>query len=426
MVRLGASTIPTGGSPVQAVTRLAARLVEGRLWLLAVAVRVVVIGVLVAGPWTDQADELQGWDAERFQEIADRDGAAWVDQPVEYPPGSVVVFDLLAGDDVVATNRALIVASALLEALAVLVLWRRFGPRAAKAFLLVGLPLVPMGYLRLDMTVTALASVAAAGLIGGSHRPEPDRRPPAGSQAVLFAVLATAGAMIKIWPALLVAGAVAIGRYRSAAGATVLMAVCGLSWLALTGDGLEPLDQVLSLRSATGWHVESLPGSLVALFGDAEPELELNAFRVGTLNRSIVTIGRVLAVITIVALAVRAQASRGAGRDTRAVDADMTERMALVMLGAVAALLVTAPLLSPQFLLWLTPWVALLIGGRTTARVPVALAVAAVMLTGFTLTVFGPAELGKAAPALLITARNLTLLAVPIACLRQLSPAANR
>ena len=61
------------------------------LWPLAVAIRVVVAAVLAFGPATDEPAELAGWDAERFQEIAERQEPAWSGQPVEYPPGSVVV-----------------------------------------------------------------------------------------------------------------------------------------------------------------------------------------------------------------------------------------------------------------------------------------------------------------------------------------------
>jgi hypothetical protein len=240
------------------------RILDGRLWLVAVAVRVVAVLVLAAGPWTDEPAELAGWDAERFQAIAERDGAAWVDQPVEYPPGSVVLFDVLAGDDVVATNRALIAVSALVEIAAVVTLWRRFGPRPAKAFLLIGLPLVPMGYLRLDMVVTGLAIGAAAallprsgaGLDGGAEvdsgaeleagagldaAPGPDGggdQPGAISVGDLaFAGLAAAGAMIKIWPALLVVAAIAVGRVRAAVVALGAMRCSGLGGSVSPGPG---------------------------------------------------------------------------------------------------------------------------------------------------------------------------------------------
>ncbi len=392
--------------------------------MAAVAVRVVAIVVLVAGPWTDEPAELAGWDAERFQEIAERSGDGWVEQPIEYPPGSVVVFDAIAGDDVVDTNRALVLLSAVAELVGVAVLWRSFGGRVAKAFLVLGLPLVPMGLLRLDMLVTVLALAAAAALLATS---EPDRSRPGrliGAGLVAgFGLLVMAGALIKIWPGLLVAGALAIGKRFAAAAAVATTAVAGLVWLVLVDAGLDPVDQVLSLRGATGWHVESLPGTVVSLFGDTEPRLELNAFRIGTINRPLVTVGRLVAVCFMAALTIV-----GLRRGNHIA---ATERLALVMLGSVAALLVTAPLLSPQFLLWLTPWGALLVGsldetdrGRGSAVALGALA-GAVLLTGVTLTAFGPQNLAATGPALLLTVRNLLLLALAPLCLLRLYRAAD-
>lgn len=421
--------------------------------------------LLVAGPWTNEPAELRRWDAERFQEIADRAGDGWVDQPIEYPPGSVVVFDAIAGDDVVTTNRILVVVSALLEFGAAAALWRGLGPRVAKAFLVLGLPLVPMGLLRLDMLVTVLATVAALAVLAVGHQREPcpDTRRDRGHGAApdslcssgiprfladgTFALLVMAGAMIKIWPALLVVAAVAIGRRTAAAAAIAATGVAGGVWLLMVGAGLGPVDQVLSLRGATGWHVESLPGTLISLFGDGDARLELNAFRIGTLNDSLVTAGRVIALAVIAALAIVGARARTAK--------PTTERFALVMIGAVAALVVTAPLLSPQFLLWLTPWAALLFfehgnaepaesaghGGRNGAAVadhpsatplvvaplqPVVFLVATTLvLTGGVLTVFGPENLTDLVPTLLLTVRNFSLVALPFVCLRLLKSPSN-
>ena len=383
---------------------------------MAIVIRVVAVAVLVAGPFTDQPSELSGWDAERFQEIADRTSPAWAGEPVEYPPGSVAVFDLLAGADVVATNRAIVVFSALAELIGVVALKRFFGARAAKAFLILGLPLVPMGLLRLDMAVTALAIGAAAALLGRANQ----QTGSTGSGSMLFATLTVVGAAIKIWPALLLVGALGLRRRAAAALAIVLGGLVGLGWLATTGAGLEPLDQVLSLRGATGWHVESLPGALVSLFSDDEARLELNAFRIGAISDGLVLFGRILAVAVMVGLG--AVSARGANESS-----SPTRRLALVMIGAVSALLVTAPLLSPQFLLWLTPWAALLLADRhsksdskSESQLTVGLVALAVTLTGVTLTAFGPANLTQAVPALLLTVRNLALAFLPVACLAQL------
>lgn len=401
---------------------LAAGVPVGLAVVLAIAVRLAVAAFLVAGPATDDASELAGWDAERFQEIADRDEPAWSGQPVEYPPGSVVILDGLAGDDVVATHRHLVALSVIVDLAVAWGLWRRAGRPTGRAYLLLGLPLVPLGYQRLDTLVTALAAVAALALLAGATADSPrERRRWVGPGVAADGVAATAiaaGALTKIWPAVLVATAAVLGRRRAAVGALGLMAFAGAAWLLAVGAGVDPVDQVLSLRGATGWHVESVPGALVALVGDAEPRKELDAFRIGTLRPGLVTAGRVAALAAMGLLAVaghrRWRAGGPAGAPQRV--------LGLTTLGAVAALLVTAPLLSPQFLVWTTPWAALLVTGRRDAgpgpdRWPIGLAAAAAMLTGLTLTAFGPAGLAATIPAALLTARNLVLVALVPACL---------
>lgn len=395
---------------------------------MAIVARLVITLVLVAGPATDEPDELAGWDAERFQAIADRTDPAWAVEPVEYPPGSVVTFDLVAADDVVGTHRRLVAASLLLDLATAAVLWRRLGPAVGRAYLLFGLPLIPLGYQRLDTLVTTLAIAGALAVLWPHPRPGPAGRtgrssrwggraePRAGAGPALAAgLLIAAGALTKVWPVLVVAGAIAIGRLRAAAAAIAVAGIGGLAWLLVVGAGLEPVDQVLSLRGATGWHVESLPGALVALFGDGEARLELNAYRIGSLRPGLVSVGRVGAVAAIAALTT-AGWRRGRGRPART--------LGLVVLGATSALIVTAPLLSPQFLVWLTPWAALLVADRPEAsrpEWPLVLTGVAVTLTGATLTIFGPAGLTGSVPATLLTVRNLVLVALPVACWQALA-----
>jgi hypothetical protein len=411
-----------------------------------VLIRLAVAGFLIVGPATDEPAELAGWDAERFQEIADREEGAWAGQPVEYPPGSVVVLDRVAGDDVVATHRRLVALSLVVDLGTALALWRRIGPGTGRAFLLLGLPLVPLGYQRLDTLVTALAVVAALALLAPGAAP-PDRStgragstgPPLGAarrrQAAdaLAASAIAVGALTKVWPLVLVVGAVAIGRWRAAVGGLVTTALLGGLWLVMVGDGLEPIDQVVSLRGATGWHVESLPGTLVALVGDTPTRLELNAYRIGTLAPGLVTAGRVVAVTVmgLLAFAGRSAGARrsgplpvcGVGPATRAAD-DTRRVLGLTVLGAVATLLVTAPLLSPQFLVWTTPFAALLVdpdgGVAPPDRPAVGLAAAAAVLTGLTLTAVGPADLAGTVPASLLTIRNLCLATLPLAAVAAL------
>ncbi len=364
----------------------------------AITIRVIATALFVLGPWTDEPAELDGWDTARFQEIAEADGRHWVDHEVEYPPGSVVLIEIVSGASVVETNRTLVIASLLVDLavagfLAVAV--RPRGRTVAALYLLLGTPLVPAGLLRFDVWAAGLGAVATVALW---------RRRPA-----LFAATTVAGALVKVFPVLLVPVALAAGRRRESMAALALGVGAGIAWLAY--GGTEAVDQVLSLRGVTGWHLESIPGSLLALWTDETPRLEANAYRIGTSSDELVLIGRLLALVTVAGLgwALRRSATPTA-----------LDSMALMMTGSVAALLVTAPLLSPQFLLWLTPWAALLGVRLETHRPPVLLTAGAVALTAVVLGIAGPPDVGHPLAATGLLVRDGLLIALVGACARGL------
>lgn len=399
---------------------------------LLVALRLAAALAIGFGPWTDEPGELAGWDAERFVTIATSSDRPWDGIEVEYPPGSVLVFDaiaLIAGPDpsVVVFNRTLVILGLTAELTALFLLHRRRGSRSAALYLIIGLPLVPMGYLRLDLLTATIALIALIAL-----SPEPGRiRAYRGDGSagvgwdVVHGVAVAVGAAIKIWPALMIASALALQRLRAMAMAAGFGAVAVAAWLLWVGNGLHPVNQVLAFRGATGWHVESLIGSVVALFGDEPARLELNAFRIGTLRPILVTGGRVAALAAmawLVVVGTRAgEGLAGEGRDDEidrpgrsdqvSVGIDELGVAALVAVGSVAALLVSSPLLSPQFLLWLVPLVALC-SPTPGARRLVWVVGATTTLTGMTLALFGPARLAETIPAAALTIRNLLLVLV--------------
>lgn len=374
----------------------------------AVLARLLAAAALVFGPWTDEPAELEGWDVERFQEIADTAGAPYVDHEVEYPPFTVVVAEEVLADDVVTSHQRLVVLSLFIDLGLAAALTRYWSTRAAATYLLLSLPMVPSGLLRLDLWA-GLAAVAAAATIA-PLRSHPSQH--AGierhrdSLAVgAFALFTVTGAMIKLWPALLIAGAIGVRKFRFAAAATAIGAAAGALWLAISG--VAAIEQITSLRGVTGWHLESIPGSLVALFGSDSPRLEADAFRIGQLNDAAVLAGRVAAIAVIGAAAGLAARSRR----------QPSERLALVMLVSVAALIITAPLLSPQFLLWLTPWAAIAHRQRTLLL----LTAGTTVLTAGVLAAFGPPDLDHRLAAIVLLVRDGLLIAMIAVGLRVLA-----
>jgi hypothetical protein len=372
------------------------------MWTVTIAIRVVAAMILTFGPATDSARELRGWDATRFQEIASIPGRPWVDSPVEYPPGSVSIIEVLAaGTDPVGTNRRLVAASLAIDLGAAAFLRRRVASEAGLAYLGLGTLMVPMGLLRLDLWAAFAATI---GLV------ELERQ-----RAGRFAIAMTAGWLIKVFPALLVPVAFATRSWRSAAVGIGVSLAAAAAWIAYGGFGA--VEQVMSLRNVTGWHLESVAGSITALTTGEVPRLEADAYRIGTIDGRVVLALR-LALVGLVA---------GLGWLTARVAAPATpsdstlqarlEPAALMMLGSLAGLLLTAPLLSPQFLLWLSPFGALLVRGPNDLRRPEIVTLAAAMaLTSVTLGIFGPPGLGSSLAAGMLLVRDALLVGVSVAC----------
>ena len=304
------------------------------------------------------------------------------------------------------------------DLLSALLLHRRFGIRSSAVYLLVGLPLVPMGLLRLDLLTTTLALVAVTLAWGGGHGTANNN---SGSRQVVVGLVVGAAiasaAAIKLWPALILIPLWMLGQRRAATTAAVLGGGLAALWLVWAGVGFEPIDQVLSLRGATGWHVESTGGLITTLAAafDGEPlqpMLELNAYRVGTISETATSLGRVATVGALLLLSLQARVSVSG-------NADPAVALAVVMAGTLGLLLASAPLFSPQFVLWLTPWVAMAAAtpaeGRPWAN-PLWLAAAMCILTGAVLAAYGPSGVADPLAASLLLFRNATMAVLPVAC----------
>ncbi len=374
-----------------------------RRWLVLIvlAIRVTAASALLVGPWTDEAEELAGWDASRFQAIHDAPGRPWIDHEVEYPPGSVALIEVitfgggLAGGGVVGTQR-LLVALSLAVDLGVAGLLERHRRDAGLAYLVLGTAAVPAGLLRFDLWAAGCTALGLV-LLSGQRRQLPRSVGLGRNLAVgVFALAAVAGAAIKVSPGLLIPVAFAVRRRSEALAAVAVGATIGGAWLSWAG--VDALEQITSLRGVSGWHIESIPGSLIALLGDGQQRFEADAYRIGTLDDGLVLAGRVVTGLVVLGLCVLAQRTKA------------ESAAALAMLGSTAALIVTAPLLSPQFLLWLTPAGAL--AWACGQRRPAALTGGAIVLTALTLAIFGPPGVDHPIAATLLLLRDGLLIGI--------------
>jgi hypothetical protein len=161
--------------------------------------------------------------------------------------------------------------------------------------------------------------------------------------------------------------------------------------------GVEGPRQVLTMRGAEGWQLESLPGSILRSIWSQTVFFDAGAWRAGHASALWRT------GLLLVGLAVIVAVWRRAWRT-----GDPFGSTPLVV---VVALLVTGPLLSPQFLLWLLPAAAILPTDRLGERA-FALAMVATGLTSFFVTVMPSIIVGTSGGLALVLVRNLVLLGV--------------
>jgi len=375
-------------------------------WLVAglVLLRVVVVVVALdsratsAGPRVRRGSDhthatvLPG-DVRRYHRIATRPGVPYRDFEVEYPPLTLAAIDVLNGHNVRESTVNLMWSQLGLDvAIAAVIAWA-WGRRAMVAYLVLGLAFLwyPFLYLRLDL-LSVLLAVLALALVKRRHSL-------AGGAGLAVACFA------KLWPAALVPRLLAKG-HRAGVAAFAIVGAAGLAlWVALAGTGGP--EQVLTFRGADGWQIESTVGSLVHTFGSAPAHIEQGAMRAGFVPE-FARLGLPLLGFALVGL-VWWLTARSRSQEDRVLDG-------LAPLGAVTALLVTATILSPQYVSWLLPFAAVAwAGGERTAA---ALTALAAFLSTLGLDMVKELNAGQSFPAAVVLARNVvlvTLLVVVIA-----------
>jgi hypothetical protein len=343
-----------------------------------IALRVIVLVTVVVGVphWPDSA-------AHRFYEIAHAPGVPWRDTPVEYAIGDWVVIRAV-GWGSLATARVLLAIVALA---ADLTAWwavaKGWGRDAAVRYLWLGAPLLIFIYRRDDLVPVALAALALA----WARR---DRERAGG-------VSLAASALMKVWP-LVVAPAMLLERRTRALTTAAVATAAGLAgWIAIGGFGA--LRQVSTFRGSTGWEIASTIGVPVWAF-TGQHRFEEGANRTGTIPTGAPEALLLATVVTVTAIWLLA----------RRLDDEPAGAPALA---AVAALLVFAPVFSPQYVAWLLPWAAVAGGdGRRWTW----LGGAPVFITGALVTLwYLDVDLGPGGNQLVLAVRNLSVMIVVVA-----------
>lgn len=369
------------------------------MWLLVaalVAIRIVMVPVALAGSATHVSGSLMTGDAGRYHQIANASGTPYRDFEVEFPPVTLAAIHAIDGGNLRATTVRLMWSQVTLDlAIAALVAWG-WGRRASLAYLLIGLPfaLYPFLYLRLDLVCVALV---VAGLAAVRRRHER-------TGGILIALACFA----KIWPLALVPVFLIRRSYRALTSFAITAVVGIIAWMLWAGP--DALRQVATFRGARGWEIESSIGAVIHLAGNTPVEYERGAFRIGTVPGAATVALSVTAIALVVTIWI--VAARQPPRQTTATDATAS-------LAAITAVLLTATIISPQYVSWLLPFAA--IAAAYGKRILAALTAAVVALTVVGATQFFQLVAGDPFPAVLLLARNACLWALLIASLSQLA-----
>jgi hypothetical protein len=375
-------------------------------WLLGLLVALHVLAAVVVGVTTDWAQPgFTTGDSLQYKELTANHGVPYRDYDVAFPPLTWAFVELVElPDDPEVAGRLLVLTQLVADLAVAAALAHGWSRRSAVAWLALMLPLCWGGWIfaRVDLLSVALA-------IGGLALARRRRETGGG-------VLLALGVFAKAWPVLTLPGLWAEARRRALTVAVGVLAAGGLLWL-LVG-GLGGFQQVLTFRGARGYQVESTVGSVLVMGTDHAVLSDAGALRIASQPEwAKYTVAGLLAVGVTIAWLLGLRAARR-------LPGSATEAAVLGSLVAVGLLLVLSPLLSPQYLVWLLPFVAL-----RWRDVPLVATVAgALVLTAWVASQYDEL-LGESRTALgrLIVFRNgLLVIAVAIGMARLLELASRR
>lgn len=271
----------------------------------------------------------------RFTQIAATEGRPYRDFPVEYPPVSLAAIQLVAGTNDNATGAHLVWLMVLCDIVTAAALAFGWGRRASVFYLVLTVPLLGFLYTTIDLLSAALAVGAVALAVRGRER--------LGGVAFAAAVLA------KLWPLALAPLFVLQRRRRALAWAVAALTLGTFVWV--WWGGPSGLLQVATQRDTPGWEYESAVGSVLWALGRGFVSIN-DSSRLGFAP------GWAKALLFGAALAGMAAVWYRASRRE-------PPELGLPTVAAVAILMLSAPLISHPYVIWLAPWAAIAWTERT-------------------------------------------------------------
>ncbi|MFD5112517.1 glycosyltransferase 87 family protein [Streptomyces sp. NPDC058391] len=372
------------------------------VWALTRAALLLCVFKVVTLPGPDVTSDVsviyQGWYEILKTGTFPLDDVTW-----QYPPAAALAIGSPAVLPFLGYASAFFVLAFLCDAL-VFGLLLRAGGRAGRSrrgawVWLAGVPLLgPTSYARYDLMVTAVAVVA---LLAGARRPR------------LMGALAGFGALLKVWPVLLLVGT---PRGRATRGSWTAAAVTAVGLLALGSAVMPGALAFLTFQRDRGTEIESLGGLVfqVARRFGWEGEVLLNYGSVEFLGPYVELVSRAALGLSVLALCWLLVWRLRAREFTASTPCDAA-------FAAVLLFTTTSRVISPQYMLWLVGLAAACLALRASRMgVPALLVLAATAVTLVEFPIlFSHVVLGGPVGILLLAVRNgLLVAATLIACRR--------
>ena len=271
----------------------------------------------------------------RFTEIAGAEGRPYRDFPVEYPPVSLGAIELVAGTNGNETGLNLVWFMVLCDLVTTAALAFGWGRRTAVFYLVLTVPLLGFLYTTIDLLSVALAVSAVALVVRRRER----------SGGVVFA----AAILAKVWPVVLLPVMVLQRKRRALTWSMAALTLGTIMWVWWGGPS-GPM-QVATQRHTPGWEYESLVGSILWALGRGFVSVN-DSSRLGVAPWWAKGLLLGAAVAGIAAVWYRASRRE-------------PPELGLPALAALAILMLSAPLLSHPYVIWLAPWAAIAWTERT-------------------------------------------------------------